>query len=92
LEKTRPSAALSTTNPTCCPDSNPGSLSGKPATNRLSYGTANLAELLYIPILEGGTQKRSWLRHYATSQKVAGSNSDEVVGFFNLPNLTTATG
>jgi hypothetical protein len=31
---------LSTTNPTCCPDANPGRHGGKPATNRLSYGTA----------------------------------------------------
>jgi hypothetical protein len=40
-EKTCPSATLSTTNPTW-PDlrSNPGRRSGKPATNRLSYGTA----------------------------------------------------
>jgi hypothetical protein len=37
LEKTCPSAALSTTNPTCCPDANPGRRGGKPATNRLSY-------------------------------------------------------
>jgi hypothetical protein len=35
-----PSAALSTTNPTCCPDANPGHRGGKPGTNRLSYGTA----------------------------------------------------
>jgi hypothetical protein len=41
-EKTYHSAALSTTNPTCCPDANPGRRSGKPATNRLSYGTAYL--------------------------------------------------
>jgi hypothetical protein len=27
-----------------------------------------------------------WLRHYATSQKVAGSRPDEVNTFFNLPN------
>jgi hypothetical protein len=33
-------AALSTTNPTCCPDANPGRSGGKPATNRLSYDTA----------------------------------------------------
>jgi hypothetical protein len=33
--------ALSTTNPTCCPDANLGSRGGKPATNRLSHGTAN---------------------------------------------------
>jgi hypothetical protein len=26
--------------PTCCPDANPGRHGGKPATNRLSYGTA----------------------------------------------------
>jgi hypothetical protein len=40
-EKTFPSATLSTTNPTW-PDlgSNPGRRGGKPATNRLSYGTA----------------------------------------------------
>jgi hypothetical protein len=39
-EKTCPSAALSATNPTCCPDANPGRRGGKPASNRLSYGTA----------------------------------------------------
>jgi hypothetical protein len=39
-EKTYPSAALATTNPTCCPDANPGRRGGKPATNCLSYGTA----------------------------------------------------
>jgi hypothetical protein len=39
-EKTCPSFALSTTNSTCCPDGNPGRRCGKPATNRLSYGTA----------------------------------------------------
>jgi hypothetical protein len=36
-------AAFSTTNPTCCPDANTGRRSGKPATNRLSYGAAELA-------------------------------------------------
>jgi hypothetical protein len=30
-EKTCPSAALSTTNTTCCPDANPGSRGGKPS-------------------------------------------------------------
>jgi hypothetical protein len=45
-EKTRPSATLSTTNPTW-PDqgSKPGHRSGKPATNRLSYGSAFLIPL-----------------------------------------------
>jgi hypothetical protein len=32
-----------------------------------------------------GMRWRSWLRHYATSRKVAGSIPDEVE-FFNLPN------
>jgi hypothetical protein len=40
-EKTCPTAALSTTNPTRCSDANPDHRCGKPATNRLSYGTAN---------------------------------------------------
>jgi hypothetical protein len=39
-KKTCPSAALSTANPTCCPYANPGRYGGKPASNRLSYGTA----------------------------------------------------
>jgi hypothetical protein len=40
-EKTCPGATLSTTNPTWPdPGSNPGRRSGKPATNRLSYGAA----------------------------------------------------
>jgi hypothetical protein len=33
---------------------------------------------------------RSWLRHYATSRKVAGSNPDEV-DFFNWPNPSSCT-
>jgi hypothetical protein len=41
LEKTCPSATLSTTNPTSIdPGLNPGWRGGKPATNRLSYGAA----------------------------------------------------
>jgi hypothetical protein len=40
--KTCPSAILSTTNPTWTdPGSNQGLRSGRPATNRLSHGTAN---------------------------------------------------
>jgi hypothetical protein len=37
-----------------------------------------------------GTQQRSWLRHYATSQKVVGSILDGV-DFFNLPNSSSCT-
>jgi hypothetical protein len=32
-----------------------------------------------------------WLRHYATSQKVAGSVLDEVIGFFSWPNPSNHT-
>jgi hypothetical protein len=40
--KTCPSATLSTTNPTWTdPGSNPGLRGERPATNRLSHGTAN---------------------------------------------------
>jgi hypothetical protein len=38
--KTCPSAALSATNTICCPDANPGRRGERPASNRLSYGTA----------------------------------------------------
>jgi hypothetical protein len=46
LEQTYPSATLSTINPTW-PDlgSKPGRRGGKPATNRLSYGTAYIRDL-----------------------------------------------
>jgi hypothetical protein len=37
-EKTCPSAAFSTTNPTFCPDANSGRRRGKTATNSFSYG------------------------------------------------------
>jgi hypothetical protein len=46
-EKNFPSAAFPTTNLTCCPDANPGRDGGKPATNRLSYGTALADIYLY---------------------------------------------
>jgi hypothetical protein len=41
----------------------------------------------YSPSLysDRGTRRRNWLRHYATSRKVAGSIPD-VIRFFNLPN------
>jgi hypothetical protein len=45
-EKTCPSATLSTTNPTWPePGSNPGRRGGKPANNRLSYGTVLTSDI-----------------------------------------------
>jgi hypothetical protein len=60
-EKTRPSATLSTTNPTWPdPRSNPGRRGGKPGTNRLSYGAA--LTCMHLP------ETSSW-RYRATEGK-----------------------
>jgi hypothetical protein len=47
-DKTCPNAALSTTDPTCCLEANPGRCGGKPVTNRLSYATAYEITLLFL--------------------------------------------
>jgi hypothetical protein len=49
--------------------------------------------LLYLAVtyhLYGLLEVPSWLRHYATSRKVAGSSPDEV-DFFNWPNPSSCT-
>jgi hypothetical protein len=35
--------------------------------------------------------QQSWLGHYATGRKIAGSIPDEANGFFNLPNSSSRT-
>jgi hypothetical protein len=47
--------------------------------------------IISIPLPGWGTRCRSWLRHYATSRKVAGSIPDELIGFFNWPNPSSST-
>jgi hypothetical protein len=37
------------------------------------------------------TEERGWLRSYATSRKVESSISNEVIGFFKLPNPCSRT-
>jgi hypothetical protein len=37
------------------------------------------------------TRQHVWLRHYATSRKVAGLIPDEIIGFFNWPNPSSRT-
>jgi hypothetical protein len=55
-KETYPNASLSPTNPTLPePFSNPGLRGGKPATNRLSYGTAITPEYSSVP---SGTSHR----------------------------------
>jgi hypothetical protein len=39
----------------------------------------------------GGTGLRTWLKHYATSQKVVGSIPNNVIRLFNWPNPSRRT-
>jgi hypothetical protein len=60
--KTCPSANLSTTNPTWTgPGSNPGLRSGRPATNRLSHGTALLQCYFFLTRSLRGTKPKTKL-------------------------------
>jgi hypothetical protein len=49
-----------------------------------SFHFSQFSALYFIHLYYRGMQYRSWLRHYATSRKVAGSIPDEVIGFFQL--------
>jgi len=49
---------------------------------RDTYIRENICISIHIYIY-GGTRWRSWLRHCATSRKVAGSIPDGVIGFFH---------
>jgi hypothetical protein len=62
-EKTWPSVALSTINPTCYPDAKPGRWGGEPATNRLSYGMA-----YYNHFTKGRCQNGPTMNRYSTFQ------------------------
>jgi hypothetical protein len=46
---------------------------------------------ILVSIVIWGTRSRSWLSHYATSRKVAGSIPDYVTEFFNSPNSSSRT-
>jgi hypothetical protein len=73
-KKTFPSATLSTTNP-IWPDlgSNPGRYGGKPATNRLNYGTASNQNL--TPTLKMRAACYVWNRvHMRNMQKPSSPN------------------
>jgi hypothetical protein len=51
-----------------------------------------VSKLKYFSIFFDRTGARgSWLRHYVTSRKVAGSNTDEVIGFWNWTNPSSST-
>jgi hypothetical protein len=70
-----------------------GVCSKSPGTNLIlgSIGLRSYIDRLWSLLsLLGGMWKRSWLRHYATSRKVAGSIPD-VIGFFIWPNPSSRT-
>ena len=46
----------------------------------------SLIKFISVLLLNGGTRCRSWLRHCATSRKVAGSIPDDVTGIFHWHN------
>ena len=71
---------------------------GRPETSETNYNqrcvTSQKSEGIYVKIHQmvgvfggvlycGGPRWRSWLRHCATSQKVAGSIPDGVIGIFH---------
>jgi len=59
--------------------------------SNISHSKKNSARYYHICIQVWGTQWRSWLRHCATSQKVAGSTPDGVTGFFHWHNPSCRT-
>jgi hypothetical protein len=52
-------------------------------------------QLKIVPVINfsivWGSQYHIWLRHYATSRKVAGRIPYEVIGFLNCPNPSSRT-
>jgi hypothetical protein len=48
-------------------------------------------EIIQVPGLFGGTRWRSWLRHCATSRRVANSIPDYVIGKFHWHNPSGRT-
>jgi hypothetical protein len=55
-------------------------------------GSCNCKHYLdYITVIYDGTWQRSWLKHCATSQKVAGSILDGVIGIFHWHNPSGRT-
>jgi hypothetical protein len=55
-----------------------------------NHSRQNFKSYIIPPHPYDGTRQRSWLRHYSTSQKVAGSNPD-VIEFLNLHNPSSRT-
>jgi hypothetical protein len=52
----------------------------------ICYFSATDVPISLFTSCKWGTRKRSWLRHYATNRKVAGSIPDKIIAFFYWPN------
>jgi hypothetical protein len=52
-------------------------------SEELAASISSVKAIYFDCVYNGGMQKCSWLRHYATRRKVVGSIPDEVIGFFN---------
>jgi hypothetical protein len=52
---------------------------------------ADVYTKILTKLINMGTRYSSWLRHYATSRKVAISIPDEVTGFFSWSNSSSRT-
>jgi hypothetical protein len=59
----------------------------KQFSDRIIWKSSDRNEEREIDIL--GTRSRSWLKHYAASQKVRSSNPDGIIGYFNWPNTSS---
>ena len=59
---------------------------GYPGCHSREYICENLTLRKVYSNLQWGSPRRSWLRQYTTSRKVAGSIPDRVIGVFHLHN------
>jgi hypothetical protein len=60
-------------------------------SDRFPFEVRCHSEIWHLSTKTKGHVVSCWLRHYATSQKVAVSIPNEVTGFFNLPNSSSLT-
>jgi hypothetical protein len=60
-------------------------------TLRHQLTAVNIVKFPFLICSCRATRQRSCLRHYATSRKVAGSITDEIIGSFSRPNISSHT-
>jgi hypothetical protein len=81
--------SLSTTNPTCCPDVDPGRHGGRPATNCLSYGTAHWQVNTAYQFSDGTHQQHLFIISFLITLKITGINEPPfLIDTFDNPTPT----